>query len=296
MDPFATTWAELQSSFEPNKESLHPGGNVSTYQDLENKVVLVTGAGSGIGQAIAVRFAEQGARVAVNDVDSTSASATVERIVESGGAALGTPGDVSNSSDVNGMFDAIESAMGEVQILVNNAGLVGPMLHFFEADEAWWRKIIDVNLTGHFLCAHRAARPMARAGSGVIINMSSGGATRAHRAFTAYDATKGGIEAFTRALALDLGPYGIRVNALMPGSIDTSGLDSDQRSLRGENIPMGRIGEPADMTGPALFLASSDSGYVTGDVIKVDGGMLAQQRSATVDIMPPSDFPDVKDL
>ncbi|MFL3019939.1 MAG: SDR family NAD(P)-dependent oxidoreductase [Candidatus Poriferisodalaceae bacterium] len=269
---------------------------MSTYQDLENKVVLVTGAGSGIGQAMAVRFAEQGALVAVNDVDSASASSTVERIVGSGGSALATPADVSNSVDVNEMFDAIESAIGEVQILVNNAGLVGPMLHFFEADEAWWRKIIDVNLTGHFLCAHRAARPMARAGSGVIINMSSGGATRAHRSFTAYDATKGGIEAFTRALALDLGPYGIRVNALMPGSIDTSGLDLDQRSLRGENIPMGRIGEPDDMTGPALFLASEESGYVTGDVIKVDGGMLAQQRSATVDIMPPSDFPDVGDL
>jgi len=137
---------------------------------------------------------------------------------------------------------------------------------------------------------------MARAGSGVIINMSSGGASRAHRAFTAYDAAKGGIEAFTRALALDLGPYGIRVNALMPGSIDTSGLNPDERTLRGENIPMGRIGEPADMTGPALFLASEESGYVTGDIIKVDGGMLAQQRSATVDIKPPEDFPATSDI
>ena len=287
---------ELQNCFELNRTNLRAGGNVSTYQDLESKVVLVTGAGSGIGQAMAVRFAEQGALVAVNDVDPASASSTVERIAEAGGHALATPADVSNSAAVNDMFNAVESAIGEVQILVNNAGLVGPMLHFFEADEAWWRKIIDVNLTGHFLCAHRAARPMARAGSGVIINMSSGGATRAHRSFTAYDATKGGIEAFTRALALDLGPYGIRVNALMPGSIDTNGLDLDQRSLRGENIPMGRIGEPADMTGPALFLASEESEYVTGDVIKVDGGMLAQQRSATVDIMPPSNFPDVEDL
>ena len=287
---------ELQNCFELNRTNLRAGGNVSTYQDLESKVVLVTGAGSGIGQAMAVRFAEQGALVAVNDVDPASASSTVERIAGAGGHALATPADVSNSAAVNEMFNAVESAIGEGQILVNNAGLVGPMLHFFEADEAWWRKIIDVNLTGHFLCAHRAARPMARAGSGVIINMSSGGATRAHRSFTAYDATKGGIEAFTRALALDLGPYGIRVNALMPGSIDTSGLDLDQRSLRGENIPMGRIGEPADMTGPALFLASEESEYVTGDVIKVDGGMLAQQRSATVDIMPPSNFPDVEDL
>ncbi|MFV2039245.1 MAG: SDR family NAD(P)-dependent oxidoreductase, partial [Acidimicrobiales bacterium] len=110
------------------------------------------------------------------------------------------------------------------------------------------------------------------------------------------DASKGGIEAFTRALALDLGPYNIRVNALMPGSIDTSGLDIEARRQRGENIPAGRIGEPFDMTGPALFLASSDSDYVTGDVLKVDGGMLAQQRSATVDIVAPSTFPRLEDL
>tara|TARA_Y100001970_G_scaffold88168_1_gene111333 strand:- start:3780 stop:4589 length:810 start_codon:yes stop_codon:yes gene_type:complete len=269
---------------------------VSTYHDLENKVVLVTGAGSGIGQALAVRFAAQGAQVAVNDVDPASASSTAQQIDDLGGSALATPGDVSDSAEVDAMFDIAESGFGNVQILVNNAGLVAPMLHFFEADETWWRRIVDVNLTGHFLCAHRAARPMARAGSGVIINMSSGGATRAHRAFTAYDAAKGGIEAFTRALALDLGPYGIRVNALMPGSIDTSGLNPDERTLRGENIPMGRIGEPADMTGPALFLASEESGYVTGDIIKVDGGMLAQQRSATVDIKPPEDFPATSDI
>ena len=126
--------------------------------------------------------------------------------------------------------------------------------------------------------------------------MSSGGATRAHRSFTAYDASKGGIEALTRAMALDLGPYGIRVNALMPGSIDTAGLDAEERSYRGVNIPAGRIGDPHDMTGPALFLASEDSSYVTGDVIKVDGGMLAQQRSATVDIVHPDTFPSVDDI
>ena len=129
---------------------------------------------------------------------------------------------------------------------------------------------------------------MAKKGGGSIINMSSGGATQAHRSFTAYDASKGGIEALTRAMALDLGPYNIRVNALMPGSIDTAGLDEDERALRGVNIPSGRIGDPYDMTGPALFLASEDSAYVTGDVIKVDGGMLAQQRSATVDIVRPT--------
>jgi len=185
---------------------------------------------------------------------------------------------------------------GCIDVLVNNAGIISPMLHFFEADEAWWRRIIDVNLTGHFIVSHPVAKIMAKQGGGNIINMRSGGASRAHRAFTAYDATKGGIEALTRAMALDLGPYNIRVNALMPGSIDTSGMDIDTRTLRGENVPLGRIGEPIDMTGAALFLASDDASYITGDVLKVDGGMLAQQRSATVDIMPPSDFPRIEDL
>jgi NAD(P)-dependent dehydrogenase (short-subunit alcohol dehydrogenase family) len=266
------------------------------YESLQNKVVVVTGAAGGIGRSIAQRFAGQGAKVVVNDVNVDAAEEVVAAIVDAGGTAMAAVADVSNGESVAAMFDAIMADYGAVDVLVNNAGLVSPMLHFFEADEAWWRKIIDVNLTGHFLCSHKAARIMAKAGGGCIINMSSGGATRAHRAFTAYDASKGGIEALTRAMALDLGPYNIRVNALMPGSIDTSGLSLDDRKLRGENVPLGRIGEPIDMTGAALFLASDDAGYITGDVIKVDGGMLAQQRSATVDIMPPSDFPKIEDL
>lgn len=269
---------------------------MSTHPSLLDKVVLVTGAGGGIGRAIAERFAAVGASVAVNDVDESAAMSTVELIVAAGGSASPATADVSDSSSVASMIERVMAEHRRIDVLVNNAGLVSPMLHFFEADEAWWRRIIDVNLTGHFLVSHPVARIMAKQGGGAIINMSSGGATRAHRAFTAYDATKGGIEALTRAMALDLGPYGIRVNALMPGSIDTSGLDIGERHLRGENVPLGRIGEPFDMTGAALFLASDDAAYVTGDVIKVDGGMLAQQRSATVDIKPPSDFPRLEDL
>ncbi|MEQ8842971.1 MAG: SDR family NAD(P)-dependent oxidoreductase [Acidimicrobiales bacterium] len=266
------------------------------YESLGDKVVLVTGAGNGIGAALARRFAGVGARVAVNDVDRDSADTITAAINDDGGTAFAIAADVADGGEVGAMFETLTEQFGTIDVLVNNAGLVGPMLHFFEADEAWWRRIVDVNLTGHFLCCHQAARIMAKAGGGSIINMSSGGATRAHRSFTAYDATKGGIEAFTRALALDLGPYAIRVNALMPGSIDTSGLTVEERRLRGENVPLGRIGEPFDMTGAALFLASDDASYITGDVIRIDGGMLAQQRSATVDIMPPSGFPRVEDL
>jgi NAD(P)-dependent dehydrogenase (short-subunit alcohol dehydrogenase family) len=266
------------------------------YESLSGKVVLVTGAGKGIGQALAERFAGAGCQVIVNDVDAVTAGVAAAEINTNGGSAIGIAADGSNGEQVGAMFDQVADTFGRIDVLLNNAGIVSPMLHFFDGDEAWWRRIIDVNLTGHFLCSHRAARMMAKAGGGSIINMSSGGATRAHRSFTAYDASKGGIEALTRAMALDLGPYNIRVNALMPGSIDTSGLGVDDRKLRGENVPLGRIGEPSDMTGAALFLASDDASYITGDVIKVDGGMLAQQRSATVDIMPPSDFPAIENL
>ena len=269
---------------------------MNTHPSLDGKVVLVTGAGAGIGRSIAARFAAVGAKLCVNDVDTERVAETVDLITADGGTAMAAVADVADSASISSMIDSVMAAHGRIDVVVNNAGLVSPMLHFFEADEAWWRRIIDVNLTGHFLVSHPAARIMAKQGGGSIINMSSGGATRAHRAFTAYDATKGGIEALTRAMALDLGPYNIRVNALMPGSIDTSGLDLEQRMLRGENVPLGRIGEPIDMTGAALFLASDDASYITGDVIKVDGGMLAQQRSATVDIKPPSDFPKLEDL
>ncbi len=269
---------------------------MSTHPDLAGKVVVVTGAGKGIGQAIAERFGSVGSSVVVNDIDLETAKNVASRITAAGGTAIAIDADVSDSSQVDAMFDKTIEEFGTVDVLVNNAGVVSPMLHFFDADETWWRRIIDVNLTGHFLCCHRAARIMAKNQGGSIINMSSGGATRAHRSFTAYDASKGGVEALTRAMALDLGPYNIRVNALMPGSIDTSGLSDEDRSLRGVNIPAGRIGDPFDMTGPALFLASNESSYVTGDVIKVDGGMLAQQRSATVDIVSPDTFPSVDDF
>jgi len=170
------------------------------------------------------------------------------------------------------------------------------MKHMLTVDKAWWDRIIGVNLTGTFLCCLKASHIMAKNGGGSIINMSSGGATRAHRMFVSYDAAKGGIEAMSRAMALDLGPYGIRINILTPGSIDTTGIDEEGRKMRGTNVPLGRIGEPDDMVGAAVFLASEDARYITGHSIVVDGGMLAQQRSATVDICPPSDFPKVEDL
>jgi 3-oxoacyl-[acyl-carrier protein] reductase len=266
-----------------------------TYR-VQGKVVIVTGAAAGIGRAIAERFGREGAKVTVNDVNAAGAEQVVQTINAGGGSAMAAPADVANKAEVDRMFEATLEKFGTVDVLVNNAGLTSPMIHFLEADEAWWQRILQVNLTGVFLCSHRAAQIMARKGEGVIINLSSGGASRAHRGFTAYDASKGGIEALTRAMALDLGPYGIRVNALVPGSIDTTGLDEATRRYRGENIPLGRIGEADDLAGPALFLASDDARYITGHRLFVDGGMLAQQRSATVDIFPLSSYPKLEAL
>ena len=260
-----------------------------------NKVVIVTGAAQGIGRAIAERFGTEGAHVVIGDVKTDGAEAVAQAITATGGSALAVTVDVADEAQVEQLFAATLAQFGTVDVLVNNASLTNTERHFLEGDTAWWQRIIAVNLTGAFLCSQRAAQIMARKRAGVIINLSSGGASRAHRGNAAYDAAKGGIEALTRAMALDLGPYGVRVNTLVPGSIDSTGMDAAVKQARGANIPLNRVGEPDDLAGPALFLASDDARYMTGHCLFVDGGMLAQQRSATVDIFPVSRFPQLED-
>lgn len=263
-------------------------------QRFTNKIVIVTGAGHGIGRAIAVRFGGDGAQVIVNDVNAGNVEATVQEITSNGGLAVPGVADVSDKAQVDRLFDSVLERFGKVDVLVNNAGLINVERHFLEADEAWWDRVLAVNLKGTFLCSFRAAQVMARRHQGVIINMSSGGATRSHRGMAAYDASKGGIEALTRAMALDLAPYGIRVNALVPGSIDTQGMNPEVKRGRGAGIPLGRVGEPEELAGPAAFLASDDASYITGHILVVDGGLLSQQRSPQVDIFPLSRFPKVE--
>ncbi len=253
-----------------------------------DRVVLVTGAGHGIGRAVAERFAAEGAHVVVNDVDKARASTTAAAI---GGTSIALAADVSDAAQVNALFDATIGRFGTVDVLVNNAGNIHAARHFLDGDEAWWDRLLDVNLKGAYLCSHRAAHIMARKGAGNIINMSSGGATRAHRGNVAYDASKGGIEAMTRAMALDLAPYGIRVNAVVPGLILTYDLSDADAIDRGKVVPMARLGTPEDIAGPTVFLATDDARYITGSCLVVDGGVLVQQRSTPLDTFPVSRFP-----
>ena len=242
---------------------------------LDGRLALVTGAGGGIGRGIAERFAAEGARVVVNDLDGEAAEAVAARIGASAVAA-----DVSRGEDVDRLFGGLE----RVDVLVNNAGLIDVGRHVLDGDDAWFDHVIGVNLRGQFSCAVRAARIMAGHGGGAIVNVSSVGAHAAHRGMVAYDASKGGVEAMTRALAVDLAPYGVRVNAIAPGDIEVRG--GDPEAARGEAVPIGRVGTPADIAGAAVFLASEDAAYVTGVTIAVDGGLLAQLRSPQIDPAP----------
>jgi NAD(P)-dependent dehydrogenase (short-subunit alcohol dehydrogenase family) len=254
---------------------------------LQDKVAIVTGASRGIGKGIAKRLAAEGARVAMTARGADALNAVKSDIEKAGGSVVAVPGDAGSARDVAALFDRVLDTWGRVDVLVNNAAWASPHAHFLEMNLDHWETVLRTNLTSVYLHCHRAANHMVDAGiRGSIINISSFAAARSHRNMAAYDASKGGMEAMTRALAIDLGPFGIRVNVVGPGAIHTEEFEADgdqARIRRGQTVPLGRVGYPEDIAGAVAFLAGDDASYITGQCLYVDGGVLAQLRSPQVD-------------
>jgi 3-oxoacyl-[acyl-carrier protein] reductase len=220
-----------------------------------------------------------------NEADALKEAA--RGIEAAGGTVLAVPGDAGLKADVEATFARVLDTWGTVDVLVNNAAWASPHAHILEMDEEHWDTVIRINLKSIYLHCHRAAQIMVDQGvHGSIVNISSFAAARSHRNMAAYDATKGGMESMSRTMALDLAPFGIRVNVVRPGAIQTEGFEaqgSEVAARRGQTVPLGRIGYPEDVAGAVLFLVSDDASYVTGQVLAVDGGVLAQLRSPQVD-------------
>lgn len=244
--------------------------------DLSGRVALVTGASRGIGKAIAKAMAQAGARVAVNYRESgTFAGETVREIEAFGGKAASFRADVGDAGQVEAMLEEIISSFGHLDILVNNAGIIRDML-LLEMEEKDWRAVLQTNLFGVYHCSKAAVKGMVMRRWGRIINLSSIAATRGGKGQSNYAASKGAINAFTHSLAAELGPKGVTVNAIAPGLIATDmsqGVIAFSDSLVRERIAMRRLGKPADVAPLAVFLASGEASYITGQVITVDGGM-----------------------
>jgi len=243
---------------------------------LKNKVAVVTGASKGIGAGIAERFGAEGAKVVVNySSDRAGADKVVAKVKAAGGEAIAVQADVSKRQDVDRLFAETKKAFGKLDILVNNAG-VYEFKPLEEIDEAHYRRIFDTNVLGLIYATQAAAKAMN--GSGSIVNVSSIASKTPPPGGSVYAGTKGAVDVITRTLALELGPRKIRVNALAPGFTITEGVKStgaeqafSEYAL--SRTPLGRAGEPDDIAKAAVFLASNDSGWITGEEILVGGGI-----------------------
>lgn len=244
---------------------------------LKDKVAIVTGAGAGIGRAIALLFSEEGATVVVAEVLEDRGLETASLIREKGNQALFIKTDVRDLNEIQRAVSETVREFGRIDILVNNAGVL-QYLPFAQVTEEDWDRIIDINLKGTFFFAQAAAKEMIRARQGgKIINMSSIASEVAIEFQSHYMASKGGVRMLTKGMALELAPYGINVNALAPGTIETemTRQDLEDPTIREEAIdaiPLGRIGTPLDVARAALFLATEESDYITGEMIFVEGG------------------------
>jgi len=242
---------------------------------LKNKTAIITGSRRGIGRVIALTFASEGANVVVCDVSLEDCRKVVEEIENGGRKAMAVKCDVTSRPEVESLLKSSVEAFGRMDILVNNAA-VTTLKPFLGITDEEWDMVIKVNLTGQFICSQVMAKHMVKNGWGRIVNIASicsGGGGNTFPLLSHYAASKGGVVALTEAMAQELAPYGINVNAICPGSIEGTVLDSiKKRAL--SRIPLGRLGKPEEVAGLAVFLASDDSEYLTGTHIPIDGGWL----------------------
>ena len=251
---------------------------------VENKVALVTGAGSGIGAASAIRLAEEGAIVYCGDINRDSAAATVVQILSAGGKAFAAPIDISSSAECDALIDKIVAESGGIDILVNNAGVNLPSV-FHETTNEAIDKTLNVNVKGAMYLTRASLPHMLKSGSGSIVNMSSVNGIVSEPFLSVYSASKGAIVMFTKGIALDYAKQGVRCNAICPGWVDTpinyahadmlGGLDHVYKTIDSFQ-PIGRPGTPREIANLVLFLASDESSFMTGSIVSADGGMTAQ--------------------
>jgi len=256
---------------------------------LSAKVALVTGAGSGIGRAIATRFASEGAIVVAAGQRRERLDETVAQIAAGGGIAAAVACDVADAEQVRRLVGAAVDAHGRLDILVNNAARNRPDAalteRVAELDEAWWAATMDVNLTGAFHCCKYALQAMLPGGGGAIVNIASTSGLTGNWNQGAYVASKHGLVGLTRSIALDYAAHRVRANAICPGFIETErsltfsafNRDDDWRAKKLAEIPLGRLGQADEVAALAAFLASDEAGYITGAVIPIDGGTAARR-------------------
>lgn len=251
--------------------------------DLADRIALVTGGGSGIGRAAALAFAEAGARVAVADLDAGAAEASAALVKSAGGEAIAIAADVTREQDVAAMVARTADSLGGLDHAVNSAGTTSAIrtaTHEFEETE--WRRVLDVNLTGVWLCMKHEIARMLASGGGAVVNLSSIYGVVSASGTAAYTASKHGVAGLTRAAALDYATQGIRVNAISPGYIRTPMVESVLAQKPGledwmvERTPLGRIGSPEEIGRVAVWLCSDAASFVNGLVMPVDGGLTAQ--------------------